>query len=79
MLGLMQDVPLTTTSILDRARRYFGAKEVVTRTATGIERSSIADVVAESARLAGALDGLGLSPDARVGTFAWNTARHLAL
>ena len=79
MLGLMQDVPLTTTSILDRARRYFGAKEVVTRTAAGIERSSIADVVAESARLAGALDGLGLSPDARVGTFAWNTARHLAL
>ncbi|HEX9231122.1 MAG TPA: long-chain fatty acid--CoA ligase, partial [Jatrophihabitantaceae bacterium] len=26
-----------------------------------------------------ALDALGLAPDARVGTFAWNTARHLQL
>jgi fatty-acyl-CoA synthase len=79
MLGLMQDVPLTTTSILDRARRYWGGKDVVTRTATGIERATVADVVDEAGRLASALDELGLTPDARVGTFAWNTARHLAL
>ena len=25
------------------------------------------------------LDALGVSPDGRVGTFAWNTARHLEL
>jgi len=79
MLGLMQDVPLTTTSILDRARRYWASKEVVTRTATGVERATVADVVGEAGRLASALDALGLSPDGRVGTFAWNTARHLAL
>jgi fatty-acyl-CoA synthase len=79
MLGLMQDLPLTTTTILDRGRRYFGTKQVVTRTATDVERSTIGQVAAEANRLAGALDALGLSADARVGTFAWNTARHLAL
>ncbi|MDT4938630.1 MAG: hypothetical protein QOG80_2301 [Pseudonocardiales bacterium] len=79
MLGLMQDLPLTTTWILDRADQYFGTKDVITRTADGIERRTVADVVAETRRLASALDGLGLTPDARVGTFAWNTARHLAL
>src|SRR3954452_22568921 len=30
-------------------------------------------------RLATALDDLGVSPDGRVGTFGWNTARHLEL
>ena len=29
--------------------------------------------------MAGALDALGISAGGRVGTFAWNTARHLAL
>ena len=30
-------------------------------------------------RLAGVLDALGISEDGRVGTFAWNTGRHLEL
>src|SRR5207237_2313980 len=34
---------------------------------------------ARTRRLGGALDRLGISPDGRVGTFAWNTARHLEL
>jgi fatty-acyl-CoA synthase len=79
MLGLMQDMPLTTNWIFDRGRQYFGSKEVVTRTATGTDRSTFADVAAEARRVAGAIDGLGLSSDARIGTFAWNSARHLGL
>jgi fatty-acyl-CoA synthase len=79
MLGLMQDVPLTTNLIFTRADRYFGAREVVTRTANGIERSTVAEVFGEARRIAGYLDAAGISADGRVGTFGWNTARHLAL
>ena len=79
MLGLMQDYPLTTNAIFERARRYFPTREIVTRTATGIERSTIGEVVGEARRIATALDTLGVSEGGRVGTFAWNTARHTAL
>jgi fatty-acyl-CoA synthase len=79
MLGLMQDIPLTTNWIFERGVEYFGAKEVVTRTATDVRRVSFADVAADARRIAGALDLLGVSADGRVGTFGWNTARHLAL
>jgi fatty-acyl-CoA synthase len=79
MLGLMQDLPLTTNWILGRGEQYFGTRTVVTRTATGRERTTFADVVAQARRIAAAIDQLGVSPDGRVGTFAWNSARHLAL
>jgi fatty-acyl-CoA synthase len=79
MIGLMQDAPLTTNRIFTRAEQYFPGKEVVTRTKTGLERAKMADVLADSRRVAGYLDAAGVSPDGRVGTFAWNTARHLAL
>ena len=79
MLGLMQDIPLTVDSILRRGERYYPDQTVVTRRADGIERTTFADVVRRVRQLASALDGLGLSADARVGSFGWNTARHLEL
>ena len=79
MLGLMQDAPLTTNWIYSRAEQYYRDKEVVTRTATGIERSTFGDVCEDARRIVGYLDSVGVSPDGRVGTFAWNTARHLSL
>ncbi|UDY24437.1 long-chain fatty acid--CoA ligase [Nocardioides sp. Kera G14] len=79
MDGLMQDVPLTVTSILARAERLFPTREVVTKTAAGIERATYADLAREVRRQAASLDRLGLSADARVASFAWNTFRHLAL
>jgi len=79
MLGLMQDIPLTTNWIFGRGERYYGTKTVVTKTATGLDRRTFADVAAETRKVAGALDSLGLSDGGRVGTFAWNTARHLGL
>ena len=79
MFGLMQDVPLTTNLIFGRAGRYYGGRDIVTRTARGIERSTIADMTAEARRIAGYLDSVGVSAGGRVGTFAWNTGRHLAL
>ena len=79
MLGLMQDTPLTTNWIFDRARRYFADKEIVSKTATGVQRSTVGELVTQTRRVAGALDALGISPDGRVGTFAWNSARHVGL
>jgi fatty-acyl-CoA synthase len=79
MLGMMQDTPLTTNWIFKRAEQYYGGKEIVTRTVTGIDRGTMADVLADARRVAAYLDRVGVSPEGRVGTFAWNTARHLAL
>lgn len=58
---------------------YFPASRIATRTTTSIVRTTYREPGAETRRLAGALDRLGLSEDARVGTFGWNSARHLAL
>ena len=79
MLGLMQDIPLTTNWIFDRGRQYFGTKTVASKTATGIERTTFADLAAQTRKVAAALDALGISGDGRVATFAWNSARHLGL
>jgi len=75
----MQDVPLTVGAVWERGLSFFPRSRVVTRTSTGIDRTTYADLGRETRLLAGALDLLGLAPDARVGSFGWNTARHLAL
>ena len=79
MQGTMQDRPLTLAHIFERAERLTPAKEVVTATATGLERCTYAEWAARTRRLGGVLDDLGISADGRVATFAWNTARHLEL
>ncbi|MGH7309578.1 MAG: long-chain fatty acid--CoA ligase, partial [Candidatus Rokuibacteriota bacterium] len=43
----------------------------------GLVKSTYADFAARTARLAGALQGLGVGKGDRVGTFAWNSHRHL--
>jgi fatty-acyl-CoA synthase len=79
MQGLMQDYPLTLPHFFHRAERLFPSKEVVTATAGGVERTTYGAWAERTRRLGGALDTLGVSGDGRVGSFAWNTARHLEL
>ena len=79
MYGLMQDTPLSTNMIFRRGEQYFGSRTVATRTATGIAHTTFAELGVEARRIVGALDSLRLREDARIGSFAWNTARHLAL
>ena len=79
MQGLMQDVPLTLPHLFGRAETLFFDKELVTATATGIERTDYGTWTERTRRLGGVLDDLGVSDDGRVATFAWNTARHLEL
>jgi fatty-acyl-CoA synthase len=79
MRGLMQDTPLTLVQAFGRAERLFAGKEIVTATTHGVERTTYGAWAERTRRLAGALDDLGVSGDGRVGTFGWNTARHLEL
>ena len=79
MRGLMQDYPLALPHIFHRAERLFPAKEVVTATATGTQRMTYGRWAERTRRVAGVLGQLGISGDGRVGTFAWNTGRHLEL
>ena len=79
MQGLMQDRPLTLDHFFNRAETLFARKGIVTATAAGIERETYGEWAARARRLGGALDDLGISPDGRVASFAWNTARHLEL
>ena len=79
MKGLMQDGPLVLTHFFDRAEKLFPNKEIITATATGLERETYGEWAHRVRLLGGVFDDLGLSPDARIGTFAWNSARHLEL
>jgi fatty-acyl-CoA synthase len=79
MQGLMQQEPLTLPHLFHRAERIFPTKCVATATPTGVERITYASWADHTRRLGSALDTLGVADDGRVGTFAWNSARHLSL
>ncbi len=79
MRGLMQQTPLTIDSIFRYTERHHGDKTIVTNSPTGPVRTTYAEWAVRTRKLAGVLDTLGISADGRVGTFAWNSARHLEL
>ncbi|WP_205473645.1 long-chain fatty acid--CoA ligase [Nocardioides sp. SYSU D00038] len=74
----MQDRPLTLPSLLARAERSFGHKRVITGGATETV-ATWAEVAPRVRRLAHVLDALGVPAGACVGTFAWNSQRHVEL
>ena len=73
----MMDYPLLVNQFLERASTFFPNKEIVTREGDGTHRYTYADLMKRSSRLSHALAGLGVGTGDRVGTFAWNTYRHL--
>ena len=79
MQGQMMDYQLTLTPLLERARRLFPKKEIVTKAGPGLERFTYEQMTERVARLANALEKLGVKRGDRVATFAWNNARHLEL
>jgi fatty-acyl-CoA synthase len=79
MNGLMMDRPLLIRDIAERVERLFPDREIVSRTHSAVERSSYGEVVGRARRLASALQELGVREGDRVGTFGWNSRRHLEL
>ena len=79
MQGQMMDYPLTLTPLLERARRLFPKKEIITKAGPNLERMTYGQMTERVARLANALEKLGVRRGDRVATFAWNNERHLEL
>jgi fatty-acyl-CoA synthase len=77
MKSTMQRTPLLISRIMLNGTRLHADQEVVTWTPDGPRRTSYADVGRQSAQLAHALRGLGITGDQRVATFMWNNAEHL--
>jgi fatty-acyl-CoA synthase len=77
--GLMQRDELILTRILERARTLYPRSQIVTRTPEGDHQESYEELGERVARLANVLGDLGIRAGDRVGTFAWNTWRHLEL
>ncbi|WP_409254076.1 long-chain fatty acid--CoA ligase [Bacillus sp. SCS-153A] len=73
----MMNIPLTVSSLLERAEKFFPKKEVVSRTSSCIHRLTYKEIGERTRRLASALEKLGVQKGERVGTFAWNHHRHL--
>ncbi|MCM4078815.1 long-chain fatty acid--CoA ligase [Paractinoplanes hotanensis] len=78
MHGLMQDRPLTVPTLLSRVETTFGHKRIVTGGATETV-TTWREVAPRVRRLARVLESLGVPAGACVGTFAWNTQRHVEL
>src|SRR2546423_13105633 len=70
--------PLPLPHFFERTRRIFPRKTLATRVpGVGLERMDYGRWAERTTRLAGALQALGVRKGDRVGTFAWNSHRHL--
>ena len=77
MQGLMMDMPLLISGLIQYAADYHGEAEVAARDIEGdIHRYTYAEAHPRIKCMALALKGLGMKSGDRVGTLAWNTHRH---
>jgi fatty-acyl-CoA synthase len=78
MLGLMQQWPLLNHKIIDSAARQHGAREIVSRSVEGpIVRTTYGQARTRALKVAQRLARDGFGRGDRIGTLAWNSARHL--
>jgi fatty-acyl-CoA synthase len=77
--GLMMDeYPLTLTTVVERAERMTPRREVVARRPDGeVIRSSYGECAGRARKLAGGLKELGIKDGDRIGTLMWNQPEHL--
>ncbi len=77
---MMDDFPLTLTTIIERAEQMGGTREVVSRRPDGqIHRTTVGACAERARRLATALRGEGIGDGDRVATLLWNQPEHLEL
>src|SRR5262244_1132161 len=85
--GLMMDMPLLVSSLIEHAGLYHGDTEMVSRLVEGpdpdgaraVHRYTYAAARKRAKQLAQALARLGVRAGDRVGTLAWNGFRHYEL
>ncbi|HTR55396.1 MAG TPA: long-chain fatty acid--CoA ligase [Kofleriaceae bacterium] len=74
----MMDAPLVLDWIADRAERWLGTGEIVSRRPDrSLTRTTYAQVIARARRLARALIAAGIRRGDRVATLMWNHSEHL--
>ncbi|MCM5569227.1 3-(methylthio)propionyl-CoA ligase [Burkholderiaceae bacterium FT117] len=80
MQGLMMDMPLLVSSLLQHAARHYGDTEIVSRRVEGdIHRYTYADCHERARQLADAFVRSGTAVGDRIATLAWNGYRHMEL
>ncbi|WP_299892692.1 long-chain-fatty-acid--CoA ligase [uncultured Ruegeria sp.] len=80
MLGQMMTQPLLISSLIDHAERYHGEAEIISVETDGtVTQTNWSEIAENARRLASALTNLGLEPQDRIGTLAWNNRRHLEI
>lgn len=80
MHGLMQTNALLISTLLAHAARHHPDVEIVSHVSMqACQRTNWRQVAQRAAKLASALQALGIQVGARVATLAWNTHRHLEL
>ena len=80
MFGLMQTRPLLVSSIIQHAAVAHASTEIVSKTVDGaLHRYTYAAAERRMRRLAKVLLRLGVGPEDRVATLAWNGFRHLEI
>ena len=80
MQGLMMDMPLLISSILQHAARHHADTEIVSRRVEGdIHRYTYADCDQRARMMADALARAGVQAGDRVATLAWNGYRHMEI
>ena len=76
--GLMMDLPLLLSGVIEHAAAQYGEVEIVSRETHGpLFRYNYAQCAAKARKLANALAALGLNAGDAVGSIAWNNHRHL--
>lgn len=78
MQGLMQDWPLTCDKIITYAKINHPNREIVSRQVSGaITRTTYGEIYDRARLLSSALVKRGIKLGDRIGTMAWNNARHM--
>jgi fatty-acyl-CoA synthase len=77
---MMDDYPLSLTTVVERAEQFSPEREIVFRRPDGsVGRTTFGACAERSRRLGSALKGLGIEPGDPVATLMWNQPEHLEL
>tara|TARA_B100000073_G_scaffold307472_1_gene277827 strand:+ start:2364 stop:4001 length:1638 start_codon:yes stop_codon:yes gene_type:complete len=80
MEGMMMNLPLRISSILEFAKTSYPEVEIISKMSSGeIHRTNYSKISTRSKKMANALLGLKVSLGDRVATIAWNSFRHFEL
>ena len=78
--GLMMQMPLLISSLIEHADRHHGDVEIVSRRVEGdVHRTTYRGLHQRARQMANALAGLGIARGERVATLGWNGYRHMEL